>query len=70
MTSHRCQSCGAPLTSDEIALYRKLICRTAVAYGCLDCLSEAIHVQRHRLEELIRWYHETGCCQLFAEYES
>ena len=69
MTAHRCQKCGVSLTSDEIALYRKIICRTAKSYDCLDCVSQSINIQRQKLEELIQWYHETGCCQLFVKCE-
>lgn len=55
------------MSSDEIALYRKLVFREARTYLCLDCLSNKMRVCRRQLEEIIEYYHTTGLCQLFAK---
>lgn len=67
MTSHLCRRCGQGLTSDEIALHRKLICRGERQFYCLDCMSGLLRVRREQLEEIIAFYHATGLCQLFAK---
>ncbi len=69
MTRHHCLRCGAPLTGDEIALYKKMISRAAEAYLCLDCLAGECSATREKLEALIAFYHRTGICTLFAKYE-
>lgn len=69
MTDRECGRCGAALSSDAIALYRKLVCREARTYLCLDCLAEALSVERSKLDELIDYYHRTGICCLFEKYE-
>ncbi len=35
-----CMTCDARLTSDEKAIYMKLVNRTASEFLCLDCLSK------------------------------
>ena len=69
MTRHLCRQCGAPLTGDEIALYKKLVSRSAETYLCLDCLAEQCAATRDRLEQLIAFFHRTGICTLFVKYE-
>lgn len=66
----RCMRCGAALGGDEIALYRKLVCREAAAYLCLDCLAEDCGAPREKLEGLIAWFHRTGVCALFVKYDT
>ncbi len=69
MIENRCRKCGAKLSSDEIALYRKLFSRAAVTYFCLDHQAEYLRVTREDLEKLIEYYHRTGVCSLFAKWE-
>lgn len=69
MTDHVCKICGAQLTSDEIALHRKLFSRAAKAYMCLDCQAKYLNVSRERLENVIEMYHKSGTCVLFAKWE-
>lgn len=61
--------CKTGLSGDEIALYRKLIFRGAQEYLCLDCLAGDCATTREKLEELIRYFHRTGICSLFVQYE-
>ncbi|MBQ7777000.1 MAG: hypothetical protein IJ379_13875 [Lachnospiraceae bacterium] len=60
-----CKKCASRLTSDEKAIYMKLINRTASEFLCLDCLSEALDCERRVLEDRIRYYRESGNCVLF-----
>ena len=69
MTDHLCMKCGNRLMSDEIALHRKLFCRAAKKYMCLDCQAEYLNLKRERLEQLIEMYHKSGTCALFAKLE-
>lgn len=57
--------CASRLTSDEKAIYMKLVNRTASRFLCLDCLSEKLGCTRQALEERIRYYRESGNCVLF-----
>ena len=69
MSDHLCKTCGQPLTSDEIALHRKLFGMAAREYLCLDCQAEYLNVERSRLEKTIEMYHRSGICVLFAKWE-
>ena len=69
MTDHLCKKCGKNLMSDEIALHRKLFCRAAKEYMCLDCQAVYLNVSRERLEKVIEKYHKSGTCTLFAKLE-
>ncbi len=60
-----CKKCKAVLTSDEKAIYMKMVDRSASEFMCLDCLSEALNCDRSALEERIRYYRESGNCVLF-----
>lgn len=64
---HQCVSCKADLSTDEIALYRKLISRGAREYLCMDCLADDLLIPRKKLEELVEYYHRTGICCLFPQ---
>lgn len=60
-----CMTCDARLTSDEKAIYMKLVNRTATEFLCLDCLSKKLGCERAALEKRIRYYRESGNCVLF-----
>ena len=45
-----CITCDARLTSDEKAIYMKLVNRTASEFLCLDCLSKKLGCDRAALE--------------------
>lgn len=70
MTDHLCRNCGKNLMSDEIALHMKLFSRASKAFMCLDCQAAYLNVERKQLEDLIKRYHESGTCVLFAKQES
>ena len=61
--------CSTELCSDEMALYKKLVFRSATEYLCLDCLAGEMRTRREKLQSLIDYYHRTGFCCLFAKTE-
>lgn len=65
MKHHVCQQCGVHLSSDEKAIYMKMVSRNATEFLCLNCLSEKLGCSRGALEERIRYYRESGNCVLF-----
>lgn len=62
---HVCKRCHQRLYSDDMALYRKLVLRTAEEFLCLDCLAEDLRTTRAQLEALIDYYRKSGQCTLF-----
>ena len=60
-----CKECGAPLGSDDIAIYRKMVLRSATEYLCIDCLAKYFGVTREDIENRIKYYRESGTCVLF-----
>lgn len=65
----KCRECGKALTGDEIAIYRKLICRTAQSFLCKECQASYFGCSTALLDEKIRQYRESGCF-LFAKKEA
>ena len=63
-----CRDCGVALTSDDIAIYRKMVFREAKEYLCMTCLADDLGVPRKRLEDIAAYYHRTGFCSLFVQY--
>lgn len=70
MAEHVCMRCGAELHGDEIALFRKKVCRQATEFLCLNCLAADIPTTREKLEALIQWFYRTGVCTLFVRAEA
>lgn len=68
MSDYQCAKCEVKLQSDEIALHRKLYGLAAKNYMCLDCQAEYLSVTREGLERVIKMYHESGTCVLFAKW--
>lgn len=60
-----CRECGAPLGSDDMAIYRKLVNRGAQDFLCISCLANRFQCPREEIEKRIRWYRESGECTLF-----
>ncbi len=60
-----CKKCGASLSQDDIAIYKKLILRTADEFLCIDCLAEYLGVSREAIEQKIKYFRESGTCALF-----
>ena len=55
------------MRSDEIALFRKLICREAETYLCIECLASDLSSTTERLRELITYFRTKQRCCLFVE---
>lgn len=59
--THLCKDCGRPLTSDEVAVTKKLINRGATAFLCVDCLARYFEVKPADIEERIVHFKQMGC---------
>ena len=56
-----CMQCGNRLSSDEIAIYRRLIYRDAEEYLCKSCLAEKMRVSEAEIERKIEHFKKIGC---------
>ncbi len=56
-----CMQCGCALTSDDIAIHRKLISREATVYMCKDCLAHYFSVDISKVDEKIAQFKRQGC---------
>ncbi len=56
-----CTHCGAPLTSDEIGLTKKLVNRGATSFYCIHCLAKEFSVSEELLKEKIVQFRAMGC---------
>ena len=56
-----CIACHSPVTSDEVAMTRKLINRGATQYLCLPCLARRFEVALPDLLERMQAFKDMGC---------
>ena len=56
-----CIVCHQPVTSDEIAMTRKLINRGATAFLCLPCLAQRFDATVGELTERMQAFKDMGC---------
>ncbi|HIV18125.1 MAG TPA: hypothetical protein IAC82_02240 [Candidatus Merdivicinus intestinigallinarum] len=56
-----CFSCGRELTSDEIAIYRRMVNRAASEYLCISCFAREFSVTEELIRQKIRHFKEMGC---------
>lgn len=61
-----CKKCEKKLTTDEIAMTKKMIGRESKEFYCLDCMAEHFGVKRRSLEEKVEYFKKSGC-MLFRE---
>ena len=59
--SSKCKVCGCDLTSDEIAITRKLVNRGATEFYCVRCLAEKFKITPDDVKGLIQRFREAGC---------
>ena len=59
--SGECITCAKKLTSDEIALTKKLVNRGATSFFCITCLAKRFNVTEESLRERIKYFRESGC---------
>lgn len=60
-----CRTCKVPLTTDDVAIYLKLVTRNAQDFLCIDCLGEQLKCGRDPIMKLITYFRESGNCVLF-----
>ena len=56
-----CIQCDKVLSSDEIAIYRRLIYRDAEEYMCKDCLAAYLGVSAEVIDARIAYFKKIGC---------
>lgn len=56
-----CFRCGHVLSTDEIAIYRRMVNRGADAFLCIPCLAEHFHVPASLIFEKIEHFRAMGC---------
>ena len=56
-----CIRCGAALSSDEIALHKKLYNRAAESFMCIRCSSRYLEVTQEMLTAKIEEFKKMGC---------
>ena len=56
-----CIKCGAALSSDEIALHKKLYNRAAESFMCIRCSSAYLEVTQEMLTAKIEEFKKMGC---------
>lgn len=64
-----CDSCSRQLTADEIAVYRKMVNRTADKFLCKTCLAEYFEVSEEKIDQKIEQFKRIGCL-LFVQGET
>ena len=57
----RCRECDRELTSDEIAVTKKLINRGATEFMCAKCLADHYEVDISAVRERIQYFRVQGC---------
>ena len=60
-----CKKCGAELSRDEIAIYKRMVNRGATEYLCIRCFAEYYNVTEQLVREKIEHFKRQGCT-LFA----
>lgn len=56
-----CKKCGRELTSDEVAIYKRLVSRGATEFLCADCLAEHFECDKSLILERIEYFKKMGC---------
>ena len=56
-----CIVCCRPVTSDEMAMTRKLINRGATQFLCLPCLARRVDAAEEELLERMQAFKDMGC---------
>lgn len=59
--AHRCKTCGVLLSSDEVAVTKKLINRGATEFMCVSCLAKWFEVTEDAIRERIEYFRSSGC---------
>ena len=64
----QCFQCGRKLTADEVAVYRKMVNRSAEEFLCKTCLAAYFDVSEDKIDRKIEQFKRIGCL-LFVQSE-
>ena len=56
-----CCVCGKAILHDEIAMTRRLVCKTADEFFCLGCLSVHLDIPKDELLRKMAYFKAMGC---------
>lgn len=56
-----CLQCGRKLTADEIAIYRRMVSRSAQECMCITCFARKFDVTEEMIREKIEHFKAMGC---------
>ena len=65
----QCFQCGRQLIADEIAVYRKMVNRSANRFLCKTCLAAYFGVEEDKIDKKIEQFKRIGCL-LFVQSET
>lgn len=65
----QCFQCGRQLIADEIAVYRKMVNRSADRFLCKACLAAYFGVDEDKIDKKIEQFKRIGCL-LFVQSET
>ena len=65
----QCFQCGRQLIADEIAVYRKMVNRSADRFLCKTCLAAYFGVYEDKIDKKIEQFKRIGCL-LFVQSET
>lgn len=65
----QCFQCGRRLVADEIAVYRKMVNRSADSFLCKTCLATYFGVEEEKIDKKIEQFKRIGCL-LFVQSET
>lgn len=57
----QCRQCGAELSSDEIAVYKRMVNRGATDFLCICCFAAYFGVSEALVREKIEHFRAEGC---------
>lgn len=56
-----CKKCGAQLSCDEMAVYRRLVYRDASEFLCKKCLAKEFDISEAEIDKKIAYFKSVGC---------
>lgn len=57
----RCRTCEAPLSTNEIAAYLKMVDRGAESFLCKSCLAKRLGTTEEEIDRKIEHFKRQGC---------
>lgn len=59
--AQQCQNCGAVLSKDEIAFYKKMYKHDATLYSCVHCMAQQLGYPETQILAKIEQLKKVGC---------